>query len=363
MPLSDRDYMKEPHLPSCTCVDCVNRRLGIVTERKNKKDFKKKPPYYKKYRRRSIHLDRMGKSIWSKIKRLLIIISLLAVTTITLVTVCKFISNELETTSFIIYLVVDIIVLIGCLVSVSKKWLSFTRTFLVVIFVGILSLISYVYLDIRSFQDVKESVENALSTKTEDFRNRIDLAIKRVELKLINIDEAVEEEVEEVNEITDTKNVIVDGAILIGADGHYITLKNNLNAKNPSWEELKSFLLNDKTDLIEYDFDKFVCADFAEMVHNNAEEAGIRAAFVSIWLGPCSYYPMSGGHALNAFETTDKGLVFIDCTGFFSSMNADKIVDLQLGEEYIPISIFPQPGWSDIWDSMGKVEDIEIIQW
>jgi hypothetical protein len=52
------------------------------------------------------------------------------------------------------------------------------------------------------------------------------------------------------------------------------------------------------------------CGDFAEMVHNNAESAGIRAALVTI-----DFEGQGPGHALNAFETTDKGLVYIDCTG------------------------------------------------
>jgi hypothetical protein len=112
-----------------------------------------------------------------------------------------------------------------------------------------------------------------------------------------------------------------------------------------------------------YNYDTFVCADFAEMLHNNAEKAGFRTAYVSIQLGPCAYYPTSGGHALNAFETTDKGLVYIDCTGYTTSMNADKIVDVLVGKEYIPKSIFPNPGWSEYWDSMGKVENIDTVHW
>jgi len=53
-----------------------------------------------------------------------------------------------------------------------------------------------------------------------------------------------------------------------------------------------------------------VCGDFAETLHNKAEAAGIRTAFVHIELDD-----EDTGHALNAFHTTDKGLVFIDCTG------------------------------------------------
>jgi hypothetical protein len=235
---------------------------------------------------------------------------------------------------------------------------------MVVLIAAIFSLVSYVYLDVRSFQDIGDSVKRALSTETGQFRTSVDLVIKRTELKLVEAGSAVEEGVkEQADEFENTQLVYIDGAILIGADGHRITLKNNPDAKNPSWAELKAFLLKDDSDSIKYDFDEFVCADFAERIHNNAEVAGIRAAFVSIWLGPCSYWPTSGGHALNAFETSDKGLVFIDCTGFLSGVSADKIVDVEVGKNYVPRSIFTQPGWSDTWDSMGKVERIETIQW
>jgi hypothetical protein len=54
----------------------------------------------------------------------------------------------------------------------------------------------------------------------------------------------------------------------------------------------------------------YVCADFARDVHNSAEAAGIRAAWVGI-----DIEGEAEGHAINAFQTTDRGLVFIDCTG------------------------------------------------
>jgi len=365
MPISDRDYMRSPHPPSCTCVDCVNRRLGIVAKKKGQRiKFKKSPSYSTKYRGSSMNFRRIASSVWNKIKRLLVIAALLAAATIVVVTVCRFIAGEITVTSFAVYLIVSLIVVGWCLNSVSKHRLSFSRTFMVVLITAILCLVSYVYLDIRSFQDVRDSVEKALSTETEQFRSSVDLVIKRTELKFVEANSAVEEKVkEQAEEFKNTQLVYIDGAILIGADGHRITLRNNPDAKNPSWAELKEFLLKDNTDSIEYDFDKFVCADFAERLHNNAEAVGIRAAFVSIWLGPCSYFPTSGGHALNAFETTDKGLVFIDCTGFLSGVNADKVVDVDVGKDYVPRSIFPEPGWSDVWDSVGKVERIETIQW
>ncbi len=88
-----------------------------------------------------------------------------------------------------------------------------------------------------------------------------------------------------------------------------VHLVDNPGAEDPTWEELVAFLLADGTDRREYVSGSFVCADFAEELHNNAEAAGLRAAYVAV-----AFHDESPGHALNAFCTVDRGLVFVDCT-------------------------------------------------
>ncbi|NQE45915.1 hypothetical protein C5S31_07835 [ANME-1 cluster archaeon GoMg2] len=95
------------------------------------------------------------------------------------------------------------------------------------------------------------------------------------------------------------------------AAGSRVCLVNYKNATDPTWNELISFLNSDDTDEILYIEGSFVCADFAEMLHNNAETAGIKAAFVCVDFASDD----EDGHALNAFNTTDRGLVYVDCTG------------------------------------------------
>lgn len=144
---------------------------------------------------------------------------------------------------------------------------------------------------------------------------------------------------------------------VVGADGEYIELWNNPEASDPTWEELLEFLQEDRTDLVVYDTDSFVCADFAEMLHNNAEKAGIRAAYVHV-----EFVGESVGHALNAFKT-DKGLVYIDDTGTEISFpcSADKTVTLRVGREYVPESIFPCTGYSSTWESLGVVSRFRVV--
>jgi hypothetical protein len=54
-----------------------------------------------------------------------------------------------------------------------------------------------------------------------------------------------------------------------------LNLINNEYATDPTWSELKGFLLADKTDEKTYISFSFPCGAFAEEVHNNAEQAGI----------------------------------------------------------------------------------------
>jgi len=149
---------------------------------------------------------------------------------------------------------------------------------------------------------------------------------------------------------------------LVGADGEPLVLVNNPSARNPSWSQLVSFLKADRTDQICYDERSFICADFAEMLHNNAEKAGWKAAYVGIELASEIY-----GHALNAFQTTDRGLVYIDCTGLHCNeprpIYMDSRVDLRVGGAYIPECIFPEPDWYCTSPSMGVVTEIDVVQW
>ncbi len=172
--------------------------------------------------------------------------------------------------------------------------------------------------------------------------------------------------------------------------GDFIVLINNCNAVDPSYSQLVSFLQQDSTDQFPYVYtvstpgvyygsaeshvdleriqdivdgvaepgDPHVCSDFAERLHNNAELAGIRCAYVSLGLAG------SEGHACNAFQMTDGGLVYIDCTGIPDSYgpdNSDKVVDIQVGEQYDPEYLFPSGGWYIPGGTMGEVTDLQVV--
>jgi hypothetical protein len=70
---------------------------------------------------------------------------------------------------------------------------------------------------------------------------------------------------------------------------------------------------------------KFLCGDFAEEFHNNAEIKGYKCGWVFVDL---ENDPED--HACNVFNTTDRGLVFVDCTA------GDSFVKIEEGENYQP---------------------------
>lgn len=138
-----------------------------------------------------------------------------------------------------------------------------------------------------------------------------------------------------------------------------VYLRNVRTATDPTFDELENFLMEDKTDQNDYITGVYMCGDFANDVHNNAEQAGIRTGWVAILLeaedGSISY------HACNVFKTTDKGLIFIDCTGSQAGERSpsknDKIVSTELDSRYKPRFMFVTR-WRV--ESMGIIRDIEV---
>ena len=92
--------------------------------------------------------------------------------------------------------------------------------------------------------------------------------------------------------------------------------------ENPTWSELEEFLRLDDTDTIPYIEDSFDCSGFAITLRDRAWRYGMRSAYVELG------FSEGEGHALNVFETTDKGLIYIDDT------EADQIAYVEIGQPY-----------------------------
>jgi hypothetical protein len=102
---------------------------------------------------------------------------------------------------------------------------------------------------------------------------------------------------------------------------------NEYTLKNPTYQEMKTFLSQDPTNNNTYVEGQYVCVDFAAAVNNNAEAKDIRCAVVDI------FYPDGYGHTIVAFDTTDRGLIYIE-------PQFDQEVKLTVGKSYSRLNGF-----------------------
>ena len=135
-----------------------------------------------------------------------------------------------------------------------------------------------------------------------------------------------------------------------------VALIDNPTATNPTWSQLMAFLSQDQTEKHTYIKDVYDCSQFSRDVHNNAETAGIRAAEVHV-----EFRNEVEGHALNAFLTTDYGLVYVCCT------EADTIARVKAGKEYRAVDLYRITGinvrndyW---WDTLSSYYYIGSSTW
>lgn len=92
------------------------------------------------------------------------------------------------------------------------------------------------------------------------------------------------------------------------------------NVVDPTYEEALDFIRSDRTDKNRYVEGEYVCWNFVADFKNNAFEAGYRCGFVYIEF-------RDGGHGIVCFNTTDRGLIFVE-------PQDDDLVALTVGEHY-----------------------------
>ena len=136
-----------------------------------------------------------------------------------------------------------------------------------------------------------------------------------------------------------------------------VDLIDNPTATNPTWSQLMAFLSQDQTEKHTYIKDVYDCSQFSRDVHNNAETAGIRAAEVQVW-----FKNEDTGHALNAFLTTDYGLVYVSCTEA-----PDTIARVKTGKEYRAVKLYRITGTNirndSWWDTLSSYYYIGSSTW
>ena len=93
-----------------------------------------------------------------------------------------------------------------------------------------------------------------------------------------------------------------------------------ITVKNPTFQELRNFILKDPTSRNQFVLNQYECRHFATEVDNNAEAKGLRCGFVLLCFD-------QGQHAVVAFDTTDSGLVYIE-------PQTDAAIDPEVGGKY-----------------------------
>ena len=387
MGLLDRWYMSGywrggRHPPACTCVDCVNRRLPVRSQ--HRKTF-----------HRRINTTRHGKtSIKSNVRRnrrsaswswvFLLLLMYIGIGFIIYVT-NRLLNHHINTIAGISIVAATAIVIFYNASAIIKwyKRVSPRRIATVIISFALIGCVMLAYTGVAPFSTAKDDIVSFINKVNQDSGMSSNgseatptstytsgtTATPRITPTKIPTPTPTPQWTGPNGEKEHEYVSCGINCYYAGGDGQYTELFNNPQAHDPSWDELVTFLASDKTDEHDYIYGSFVCADFAEMLHNNAEASGIRAAYVLVDLSgysdPYNYgIPYNTGHALNAFDTTDRGLVYIDCTGLPGGFacSADKEIVASIGSEYIPESIFPCAGWSSTWDSMGIVTSVDV-QW
>jgi len=104
------------------------------------------------------------------------------------------------------------------------------------------------------------------------------------------------------------------------------------NIRDPTYQEMLAFIALDKTDENEYS-ENYTCFHFTADVKSHAFERGYRCGFVYI------RFPDSA-HAIVCFNTTDRGLIFIE-------PQSDDIVTLAIGQPYWDRTKYLPPEYND----------------
>ena len=125
--------------------------------------------------------------------------------------------------------------------------------------------------------------------------------------------------------------------------GHGYTIKD------PTYKEMLRFLEDDDTDEAEYITGEYECIEFTTDLCNRAEEKDIRCAYVSV------RFPGGRGHAIVAFNTIDKGLIYIE-------PQYDDLVEIEIGKPFRKC-VVPKEGVTYVKPSHDDTIEEVLIAW
>jgi len=191
--------------------------------------------------------------------------------------------------------------------------------------------------ELQSSKDQSQSAETKLAT-TETELQLTKEGLQSAETELASILDNLNTAQAELDEIEiELTELQIDYEGLIA--GHGYTMKD------PTYRQMMSFIEDDDTDNAKYIKGAYECVEFATDLCNRAEAKGIRCAYVSI------RFPDGRGHAIVAFETIDKGLIYIE-------PQYDDLVEIEIGKPFYKC-VVPQAGY--VYEKPAQDDTIEKV--
>jgi len=191
--------------------------------------------------------------------------------------------------------------------------------------------------ELQSIKIELDSTETELLVTKQEVSSAKD-EVNSIEMELNMAEASLNSKKSELTEINDTlqttRNVLAEreaelSYLQVSYDG--LITGHGYTIRDPTYIEMISFIQADRTDGNNYIRDEYDCDHFAADVGNNAEEEGIRCAYVVI------DYPEGWSHIIVAFDTVDRGLIYVD-------PQTDNIVEIEIGKPYHQCVVL-EPGY------------------
>ena len=196
------------------------------------------------------------------------------------------------------------------------------------------------YEALQNYNLILQSENDSLKTEYAALQKSEEALISvnnQLQEQYLNLQSKLQQKQDELNQYELEKTQLNEEVTSLNSEiSQWETNYNNLLAgttqspatlSNPTWSELKQFLESDNTDTIQYAANQFDCSGFAITLRDRSWRRGFKCAYVEV------AFDEGAGHALNAFQTTDMGLVYIDNT------EHDTIAYIKIGEIYGTIAM------------------------
>lgn len=155
------------------------------------------------------------------------------------------------------------------------------------VLLGGLGFVGYKFINLRESLEETNEIIQSLQENIDQYQ----IQVSNLEEDLARLEDNLENTENRLNFVRSELQKLQEGS--------------RFELHDPTYNEVQDFIDEDTTDDNDYDRGEYVCVDYASDVNNNAEKEGIRCAFVSLRF-------IENAHALVAFQTVDKGLVYVE---------------------------------------------------